>query len=254
MSDLFSLQGQVILVTGASRGLGLAMAEAMAEAGGLVVLNGRDQKTLDQAAAGLKAKGLKAETAAFDVSDFKSAARAVGDIAKRHGRLDAAVLNAGIQHRKPLLEWEDADFQRVVDTNLTACFVLAREAARAMLPRGRGRIIFTGSVMGIVARPTVHAYAAAKAGLGGMAKTLAVELAPKGITVNVICPGFFETEMNTPLVQNAEFNNWVKSRCPMGRWAKPEELGGAAVFLASKAGSYVNGHMLVVDGGLVVMM
>jgi gluconate 5-dehydrogenase len=254
MSDLFSLQGQVILVTGASRGLGLAMAEAMAEAGGLVVLNGRDQKTLDRAAAGLKAKGLKAETAAFDVSDFKSAARAVGDIAKRHGRLDAAVLNAGIQHRKPLLEWEDADFQRVVDTNLTACFVLAREAARAMLPRGRGRIIFTGSVMGIVARPTVHAYAAAKAGLGGMAKTLAVELAPKGITVNVICPGFFETEMNTPLVQNAEFNNWVKTRCPMGRWAKPEELGGAAVFLASKAGSYVNGHMLVVDGGLVVMM
>ncbi len=178
----------------------------------------------------------------------------MGEIAKRHGRLDAAVLNAGIQHRKPLLEWEDADFQRVVDTNLTACFVLAREAARAMLPRGRGRIIFTGSVMGIVARPTVHAYAAAKAGLGGMAKTLAVELAPKGITVNVICPGFFETEMNTPLVQNAEFNNWVKTRCPMGRWAKPEELGGAAVFLASKAGSYVNGHMLVVDGGLVVMM
>jgi gluconate 5-dehydrogenase len=254
MSDLFSLQDRVVLVTGASRGLGLAMAGAMAEAGALVVLNGRDPKTLDQAAAGLRARGLRAEAAPFDVSDFTAAAKAVAGIAARHGRLDAAVLNAGIQHRKPLLEWEDADFQRVIDTNLTACFVLAREAARAMLPRGQGRIIFTGSVMGIVARPTVHAYAAAKAGLGGMAKTLAVELGPKGVTVNVICPGFFETEMNAPLIQNAEFNNWVKARCPMGRWAKPEELGGAAVFLASKAGSYVNGHMLVVDGGLVVMM
>jgi len=254
MSDLFSLQDRVVLVTGASRGLGLAMAEAMAEAGALVVLNGRDPKTLAQAAQGLKAKGLRADTAPFDVSDFKAAAKAVAAIAAKHGRLDTAVLNAGVQHRKPLLEWEDADFQRVVDTNLTACFVLAREAARAMVPKGQGRIIFTGSVMGIVARPTVHAYAAAKAGLGGMAKTLAVELGPKGITVNVICPGFFETEMNAPLIQNAEFNAWVKSRCPMGRWAKPEELGGAAVFLASKAGSYVNGHMLVVDGGLVVMM
>lgn len=254
MSDLFSLQDRVILVTGASRGLGLAMAEAMAEHGGLVVLNGRDPKTLDAAAARLKAKGLKTETAPFDVSDFKAGAKAVADIAKRHGRLDAVVLNAGITHRKPLLEWENADFERVLATDLTACFVLAREAARAMLPRGYGRIIFTGSVMGIVARPTVHAYAASKAGLGGMAKTLAVELAPKGITVNVICPGFFETELNAPLIANSEFNAWVKQRCPMGRWAKPEELGGAAVFLASKAGSYVTGHMLVVDGGLVVMM
>ena len=254
MSDLFSLQDRVILVTGASRGLGYAMAEAMAAEGGAVILNGRDRKTLDAAAAKLKAKGFKAEPAAFDVSDFAASTKAVADIVKRHGRLDVAVLNAGIQHRKPLLEWENADFQRVVDTNLTACFVLAREAARAMLPRGQGRIIFTGSVMGIVARPTVHAYAASKAGLGGMAKTLAVELAPKGITVNTICPGFFETELNAPLIANPEFNAWVKQRCPMGRWAKPEELGGAAVFLASKAGSYVNGHMLVVDGGLVVMM
>jgi gluconate 5-dehydrogenase len=123
-----------------------------------------------------------------------------------------------------------------------------------MSPRGAGRIIFTGSIMGIVARPTVHAYAAAKAGLGGMAKTLAVELAPKGITVNVICPGFFDTEMNTPLTQNPEFDAWVKTRCPMGRWARPEELGGAAVFLASPAGGFVTGHMLVVDGGLSINM
>lgn len=252
MSDLFSLKDRVILVTGASRGLGFAMAKAMAEHGGTVVLNGREAATLEKAAAQLTNKGLKAEIAPFDVSDFDASAKAVAAIAKKHGRLDAVVLNAGIQHRRPLLEWENADFQRVVDTNLTACFVLAREAARVMIPRGEGRIIMTGSIMGIVARPTVHAYAAAKAGLAGMSKTLAMELGPKGITVNVICPGFFDTEMNTALAQNPEFNSFVSSRCPLGRWAKPEELGGAAVFLASAAGSYVNGHMLVVDGGLVV--
>ncbi len=254
MSSLFSLQDHIVLVTGASRGLGLAMASAMAEAGALVVLNGREQATLDHAAAGLHARGLRAETAAFDVTDYSAAASAVAAIAQRHGRLDAVVLNAGINHRKPLLDWETADFERVVSINLTGCFVLAREAARVMIPQSSGRIIFTGSIMGIVARPTVHAYAAAKAGLGGMAKTLAVELAPRGITVNVICPGFFDTEMNTPLTQNPEFDAWVKSRCPLGRWAKPEELGGAAVFLASAAGNYVTGHMLVVDGGLTINM
>lgn len=254
MSDLFLLHDQVVLVTGASRGLGLAMASAMAEAGALVVLNGRDPATLAAAADALRGRGLRAETAAFNVTDFAACAREVAAVAARHGRLDTVVLNAGINHRRPLLEWQNEDFQHVLNVNLTGCFVLAREAARAMIPRGSGRIIFTGSVMGIVARPTVHAYAAAKAGLGGMAKTLAVELAPQGLTVNVICPGFFDTELNTPLIQNPEFDAWVKARCPMGRWARPEELGGAAVFLASRAGSYVNGHMLVVDGGLVVNM
>lgn len=253
MSELFSLKDQVALVTGGSRGLGLAMASAMAEAGATVVLNGRDPKTLEAAAARLASRGLRADTAPFDVSDFAAAARAVAAVAEKHGRLDAAVLNAGIQHRQPLLDWKTEDFQRVVDTNLTACFVLAREAARAMIPRGRGRIIMTGSIMGIVARPTIHGYTAAKAGLSGLCKTLAVELGPKGITCNVICPGFFDTEMNTALTQNPEFTAWVKSRVPMGRWARPEEIGGAAVFLASPAGSFVNGHMLVVDGGMVDM-
>jgi len=252
MSGLFSLQDHVVLVTGASRGLGLGMATAMAEAGATVVLNGRDAATLAAAADALRARGLRAETAAFDVTDYDAAARAVAAIAARHDRLDAVVLNAGINHRRPLLDWETGDFERVLSVNLTGCFVLAREAARAMLPRRAGRIIFTGSVMGIVARPTIHAYAAAKAGLAGMAKTLAAELGPHGITANVICPGFFHTEMNTALAGNPEFDAWVKARCPLGRWAQPEELGGAAVFLASRAGSYVNGHMLVVDGGLVV--
>jgi gluconate 5-dehydrogenase len=254
MAGLFSLDGQVALVTGASRGLGLAMATAMAEAGALVVLNGRDPQTLEAAAETLRARGLRAEIAAFDVADYAAGAREIAAIAGRHGRLDAVVLNAGINTRKPLLEWQTEEFEHVLAVDLTSCFVLAREAARAMLPRGAGRIIFTGSIMGIVARPTVPAYAAAKAGLAGMAKSLAVELAPGGITVNTICPGFFATEMNTKLTQNASFDAWVKQRCPMGRWAVPEELGGAAVFLASPAGSFVTGHMLVVDGGLSINM
>lgn len=253
MSDLFSLKDQVALVTGGSRGLGLAMATAMAEAGATVVLNGREAKTLGAAAKTLTDRGLKADIAPCDVSDFAAASRMVAEVAGKHGRLDAAVLNAGIQHRLPLLDWDVKDFQRVVDTNLTACFVLAREAARAMLPRGSGRIIMTGSIMGIVARPTIHAYISAKAGLAGLCKSLAVELGPKGINTNVICPGYFETEMNTALAQNAEFTAWVNSRVPVGRWAKPREIGGAAVFLASPAGSYVNGHMLVVDGGMTDM-
>lgn len=254
MSDLFSLRDHVVLITGASRGLGAAMASAMAEAGALVVLNGRDRDTLQAGADALRARALRAEIAPFDVTDFAASAAAVAEIAERHGRLDTVVLNAGVNHRRPLLEWETEDFRRVLDTNLTGCFVLAREAARAMIPRRGGRIIFTGSIMGIIARPTIHAYAAAKAGLGGMAKTLAVELAPHNITANVICPGFFETEMNVPLRQNPEFDTLVKARCPLGRWAQPEEIGGAAVFLASRAGSYVTGHMLVVDGGLAINM
>lgn len=254
MFDLFSLQGQVALVTGASRGLGLAMARAMAEAGATVILNGREAATLEAAALKLRADGLKAEIAAFDVTDLDRVPQEIAAIAERHGRLDVLVANAGINHRKPLLEWEIADFHRVLDTNLTACFLLAREAARAMLPRRSGRIIFTGSVVGIVARPTIHAYAAAKAGLAGMGKTLAVELAAQGITVNTICPGFFETEMNTALMANPEFHAWITQRCPMGRWAKPEELGGAAVYLASRAGAFVTGQTLVVDGGLTINM
>lgn len=254
MSKLFSLDGQVVLVTGGSRGLGLAMADALGEAGAHVVLNGRDEVTLQAAAAQLKAQGAKADIAVFNVSDFEGSARSIAEIAQRFGRLDAVVLNAGIQHRVPLLEWTDKDFQRIIDTNLTACFVLAREAARVMIPRGSGRIVMTASIMGpFVARPTIYGYTAAKAGLIGLCKTLATELGPKGITCNLICPGFFGTEMNTALVQNEQFSDWVKSRVPLGRWGELEEIGGAAVFLASPAGSYVNGHALVVDGGLVDM-
>ena len=252
MPDLFSLAGKVALITGASRGLGWAMAQAMAAAGGHVVLNGRDPAVLAERVQTLVQDGLSASSAPFDVTDEAAGVRAIAEIAEAHGRLDVLIANAGIQHRSPLLDFSTEDFQKVVETNLTACFTLAREAAKIMVPQGAGRIIFTASIMGQVARPLIPAYIASKGGVAGLTLALATELGPHGITCNAIAPGFFATEMTQVLQDDAEFTAWVSSRAPLGRWAQPEEIGGAVVFLASPAGSYVNGHVLTVDGGLTI--
>ena len=249
MSDLFRLDGRVALVTGASRGLGFAMAEALAAHGAHVIVNARDA-----AAVAAAAERIGGEPLAFDVNDGSATLAAMAEIEARHGRLDILVNNAGVQHRVPVTEWTDADFERVVAINLTACFRLAREAARLMLPRRSGRIISTGSVGALLGRPTIHGYIAAKAGLHGITRSLAAELGPHGITVNALAPGYFATELNTALVNDEAFSAWVCKRTPLGRWAEPKELGGAVVFLASDAGSYVNGHVLTVDGGMSVTL
>lgn len=250
-TDLFSLSGRIALVTGASRGLGLAMAEALARHGAHVVINGRQADTLDAAAAPLREAGLSIETMPADVGDVEATRAAIDGLAARHGRLDILVCNAGIQHRKPLAEWQMQDWERVIHLNLSSCFAMSQAAARHMVAHGFGRIIMTGSVMSVLARPTIHAYVAAKSGLWGLTRSLAAELGPQGVNVNCIAPGFFKTEMNEALLRDPEFLAWVEGRTPLKRWAEPAEIGGAAVFLAAPAGSYVNGHLLAVDGGLI---
>jgi len=251
---MFDLTGKVALVTGASRGLGWAMARSLAEAGATVVLNARDRDALAVKLGELEAAGLRGETAAFDVADEAAAVAAVADIGRRHGRIDIAVLNAGIQHRRPITEFETADFRRVLDVNLTAVWWLARECAKLMIPAKRGRIVVTGSISAIAARPTISAYIASKGAVHALTRELAVELASHGITVNAIAPGYFATEMNTALIEKREFNDWVCQRTPAGRWGRPEELGPACVFLASDEASFVNGHVLVVDGAFTASM
>jgi gluconate 5-dehydrogenase len=251
---MFSLTGKVALVTGASRGLGWAMAQSLAIAGAHVILNARDPAALEGRVKELQAKGLKGEAAAFDVTDHAAGAACIQGAAKRHGRFDILVANAGIQHRKPITEFEAADFRRVIDTNLTAVWALAKEAARAMIPRKAGRIIITGSASAIVARPTISAYVASKGAAHALTRELAIEMAPHNITVNAIAPGYFATELNTALIENKEFNDWVCKRTPAGRWGRLEEIGPAAVFLASDEASYVNGHVLSVDGALTISM
>ncbi len=251
---MFDLSGKVALVTGASRGLGWAMAQSLAQAGAHVALNARDAGALQARVAELAALGLPGEACPFDVTDTERAQRCVEDLTQRHGRLDIVVANAGINHRQPIGSFELADFQRVLDTNLVGVWALCKAAARQMIPRKQGRLILTGSISAINARPTISAYVASKGAVHALTKQLAVELARDGITVNCIAPGFFATEMNSALIQNPEFNAWVQQRTPAGRWGHLSEIGPAAVFLASDEASYVSGLVMTVDGAFTAAM
>jgi gluconate 5-dehydrogenase len=250
LSD-FSLDNRIALVTGSSRGIGWAIAQGLAAAGARVILHGRDPDRLRNAATKLPAA---AGTLAFDVSDTAATKAAFESITNEHGRLDILVNNAGVIPRKPLLETTDEDWASVIDSNLSAYFRLSREAARLMVPAKSGRIIMISSIMGLVGRPTIPGYITAKAGLHGMVRALSAELAPLGITVNAIAPGFMPTDATAALHADPKFNEWISSRAPMGRWGDPSELAGPAVFLASRAASYVTGHILVVDGGLTAAL
>jgi gluconate 5-dehydrogenase len=251
---MFSLDGRVALVTGASRGLGFAMAEGLAEAGATVVLNGRHADTLDAAARKLRERGLKAETAVFDVTEHKISRAVVEAIVGQLGHLDILVANAGFTHRAALPEWTAADWDRMLATNVTSCFFLAQSAAVAMRLQGHGRIIFTTSITSMRGRATVHGYVASKAALAGVMRSLAAELGPFGITCNAIAPGYFETDLTEALTKNETFVAFVKDRVAIKRWGVPRDLAGLAVFLASDASAYLTGQEIAVDGGLTTTL
>ena len=253
-TDLFDLAGRTALVTGSSRGLGRTLARGLGRAGAALVLNGRNAETLAKAVAALADEGLAVRGAAFDVADAEAIDRAVGDLERDGVAVDILVNNAGIQRRGPLEDLSEDDWRAVLETNLTGAFLVARRAVRGMLARGRGKIINICSLMSEAARPTTGNYAAAKGGLKMLTRAMAVEWAGRGIQANAIGPGYFATEMTRPLVADAEFDAWVRGRTPAGRWGDPEELVGPAVFLASRASDFVNGHVLYVDGGVLAAL
>jgi gluconate 5-dehydrogenase len=255
MQPDFDLTGRLALVTGSSRGLGWAMAEALAAQGARILLHGRDAAALAARATALTQRGTPAaEVFRFDVTDGEAVRDAFARIAATHGRLDILVNNAGGTVRKPVLEFTDADWQLVVEADLTAQFRCAREALRLMMPRGKGRIIMISSIMGHLARPSIPAYVAAKHGVHGLVRALAVEVARAGVTVNAIAPGYFPTDNSGPLKDDPVVGKWIIESTPMGRWGELAELGGAAVFLASDAASYVTGSVLTVDGGFTAAL
>jgi gluconate 5-dehydrogenase len=255
MADpVFDLSGKVALVTGAYRGLGFAIAQGLARAGAHVVLNGRKKDLLDAAVARLQALKLSASCAVFDVTEGDAIRKSVAAIEGERGHIDILFNNAGIQRRGAFPEFPLEQWNEIIATNLTAPFIVSQAVLRGMIERKHGKIVHVASLMSELARPTVVPYTAAKGGVRQLTRGMAVELAPHNIQVNAIAPGYFATEMNRALIDNAEFNAWVCKRTPAGRWGQPDELAGLAVFLASAGSNYITGQMFVVDGGMSVAL
>ncbi|HKS11540.1 MAG TPA: SDR family oxidoreductase [Pseudomonas sp.] len=254
MIDSFRLNGRRALITGSVRGIGLALARGLAQAGAQVVLNGRDDERAQGACALLRDEGLDAEHAVFDVSDHQGVATAVDALERRLGPIDILVNNAGLQHRQALQDVSAEDWQRLMGTNLDGVFNVSKAVARHMIARQQGKIINIGSVQSELARPSIAAYAASKGAVRMLTRGMCADWACHGLQVNALAPGYFQTELTQPLVDDPAFSEWLVRRTPAGRWGKVEELCGAAVFLASPASSFINGQTLFVDGGMTCVV
>ena len=252
--DRFNLAGRTALVTGSSSGIGFALAGGLAGAGATVILNARNEDKLKQAAARLRADGAKVHAVAFDVTDGAAVAEAVARIERDLGPIDILVNNAGMQRRAPLEEFPEAEWHTLMKTNVDSVFLVGQAVARCMIPRRRGKIINICSVQSELGRPNIAPYTASKGAVKMLTKGMAIDWGQHGIQVNGLGPGYFRTELTEALVKNAEFSAWLVGRTPSRRWGDVEDLVGAAVFLASEASSFVNGHILYVDGGVTATL
>ncbi len=252
MDLLFNLTGKVALVTGATHGLGMAMAKALGKAGASVVINGNTPAKMDKALEDYKSEGLNVRGFLFDVTNETQVKEAVAQIEQEVGPINILVNNAGMIRRVPALEMEVEEFRKVVDVDLTGPFIMSKQVARNMVARRQGKIINICSMMSELGRDTVSAYAAAKGGLKMLTRNLATEWAKYNIQVNGIGPGYFATDQTAPIrVAGHPFHEFIINRTPAGRWGDPDDLAGAAIFLASKASDFVNGQILYVDGGIL---
>ena len=254
MNKLFDLTGRTALVTGSSKGIGFALARALGSAGATVVLNARDEVRLGEARAALMAEGLPVEAVAFDVTDADAVEAGVQRIEAEIAPIDILVNNAGMQHRSPFTEFPVDAWRKLMSVNVDGVFLVGRAVAQRMVGRQRGKIINVCSVQSELGRPGIAPYAASKGAVKMLTKGMAIDLGKYGIQVNGLGPGYFKSELTDALVKDEAFTAWLAGRTPAGRWGEVGELGGAAVFLASNASSFVTGHILYVDGGITASL
>ncbi|MBU3648414.1 MAG: SDR family oxidoreductase [Limnohabitans sp.] len=253
-AQTFRLDGQLAFVTGSSAGIGLGLARGLAQAGAALVLNGRDAAKLHASAQVLRGEGFEVHERAFDVTDAQAVQTHVDSIEREIGAIDILINNAGIQRRAPLHEFSHQDWHDLMQTNLDSVFFVGQAVAQHMITRKKGRIINICSVQSELGRPGISPYMASKGALKMLTKGMAIDWGPLGLNVNGIGPGYFKTELNEKLVNDPTFSGWLTNRTPSRRWGEVEELAGAAVFLASAASTFVNGHILYVDGGVTAQL
>ncbi|MQF98690.1 MAG: glucose 1-dehydrogenase [SAR202 cluster bacterium] len=252
--DLFSLKDKTALITGSSEGIGFALANGLAEAGARIIINGRDKEKLSSAARKLEEKHAVVDQLAFDVTDYHQVQEKIDNYHKNNSQIDILINNAGMQHRGPLEDFPPEMFEKLMQTNVSSIFNVGQAVARHMIKRGNGKVINIASVQTMLARPGIAPYTTTKGAVANITKGMATDWAGKGLQINAIAPGYFETKLTAALVADPEFSAWLEKRTPAGRWGKVEELVGVCVFLSSAASSFVNGQTIFVDGGITASL